>query len=51
MKDEKTEYTILVNTETGSEEELINLGNDINDLHVIFGHIPEADKYRLITNN
>jgi len=47
----KDDYVILVNKETGNEEELISLGNDINDLHIIIGHIPEADKHVLITNN
>jgi len=49
--DDDIDYYFLVNKETDNEEEIINIGGDLESLQIAIGCIPEATKYELIKKN
>ena len=49
--DDDIDYYFLVNKETDSEEEIIDIGGDLQNLQIAIACIPEAAKYELIKKN
>ena len=49
--DDDIDYYFLVNKETENEEEIIDIGGDLENLQIAIGCIPEATMYELIKKN
>lgn len=49
--DEEIDYYFLVNKETDTEEEMLNLFEDIAGWQIAIGSIPESTQYELIKSN